>query len=113
VLLDGDRIDLADVLVGADGLHSVIRQELFGHRAPRYAGTTSWRGVAQFEHPILVDNCEWWGRGSLFGLQPMSSGRVYWYATKREPTNPPPVSPKERKRKILLRFRSGRSRSRR
>jgi 2-polyprenyl-6-methoxyphenol hydroxylase-like FAD-dependent oxidoreductase len=36
-----------DLLIGADGLHSVVRTQLFGPSKPRYAGYTCWRGVAQ------------------------------------------------------------------
>jgi hypothetical protein len=38
-----------DLLVGADGLHSVIREQLLGKQPPRYSGYTCWRGVALFE----------------------------------------------------------------
>ena len=36
-----------DVLIGADGIHSIIRTRLFGLIKPRYVGYTCWRGVAQ------------------------------------------------------------------
>ncbi|WPB89294.1 FAD-dependent monooxygenase [Streptomyces malaysiensis] len=35
----------ADVLVGADGVHSVIREQLFGDSDPKFSGCVAWRGV--------------------------------------------------------------------
>lgn len=36
---------VADVVIGADGVHSVVRQELFGPEAPRFSGLSAWRGL--------------------------------------------------------------------
>src|SRR6516164_9698949 len=46
ILENGEHIQ-ADVLVGADGISSVIRDGLHGAQAPRYAGYTCWRGIRQ------------------------------------------------------------------
>jgi salicylate hydroxylase len=35
----------ADAVVGADGVHSVIRAELFGGSDPKFSGCVAWRGV--------------------------------------------------------------------
>lgn len=35
----------ADILIGADGVHSVVRQQLFGDSDPRFSGCVAWRGV--------------------------------------------------------------------
>jgi 2-polyprenyl-6-methoxyphenol hydroxylase-like FAD-dependent oxidoreductase len=45
---DGTATDLeADVVIGADGIHSAIRAQLFpGEGPPRYSGVTMWRGVS-------------------------------------------------------------------
>lgn len=72
-----------DLLVGADGLHSVIRQQLLGQEPPRYSGYTCWRGVAVFEDAQVSPgiSSETWGRGQRFGMLPIGNGRVFWYAT--------------------------------
>jgi len=44
-LADGGEIE-ADVVVGADGIHSVVRESLFGPAAPRFTGCICWRGMA-------------------------------------------------------------------
>ena len=79
----------ADVLVGADGLHSVIRSQLLGQQPPRYSGYTCWRGVAPFEDAQVSPgiSSETWGRGLRFGMLPIGSGRVFWYATLNWPVD--------------------------
>jgi 2-polyprenyl-6-methoxyphenol hydroxylase-like FAD-dependent oxidoreductase len=69
-----------DVLIGADGLDSVVRGALFGKSAPRYAGYTAWRSIASLEASDVAA-CEMWGRGRRFGIVPMRDNRIYWYAT--------------------------------
>jgi salicylate hydroxylase len=39
----------ADVLVGADGIHSAVREALFGEEAPRFAGCVAYRGLVPAE----------------------------------------------------------------
>jgi len=41
---DGSAIE-ADLVVGADGIHSVVRTSLFGPEAPRFTGCVCWRGL--------------------------------------------------------------------
>ena len=47
-LADG-RIVTGDVLVGADGIHSTVRAQLFGREQPRYTGCVAWRGLVPAE----------------------------------------------------------------
>jgi salicylate hydroxylase len=42
---DGSELE-ADIVVGADGIHSVVRNSLFGADAPRFTGCICWRGMA-------------------------------------------------------------------
>jgi salicylate hydroxylase len=41
---NGARIT-ADILVGADGIHSTVRAILFGDEAPKFAGCVAYRGL--------------------------------------------------------------------
>jgi 2-polyprenyl-6-methoxyphenol hydroxylase-like FAD-dependent oxidoreductase len=76
----------ADVLVGADGIQSIIRQQLFGKEPLRYAGYTAWRGTVTFPHDQLDGLWgEYWGRGTRFGMVPLTNNRVYWFVTKNAP----------------------------
>jgi salicylate hydroxylase len=38
-----------DVLIGADGIHSTVRAQLFGREQPRYTGNVAWRGLVPAE----------------------------------------------------------------
>ena len=99
------REECGDLLVGADGLHSVVRAQLLGNGPPRYAGYTAWRGVAKLEDELVpgVGGFESWGRGGRFGLAKLGQGRTYWYATKNasEGEEDAPVG---RKGELLARF---------
>ena len=70
----------ADLVVAADGIGSASRSALFpGHPGLRYAGFTTWRLLTG---PVTgqVPMAESWGRGTVFGVMPLSDGRVYCYA---------------------------------
>jgi len=73
-----------DVLIGADGLRSVVRDRLGVPGALRYSGYTAWRGIAPFETAGLIAG-ETLGAGQRFGLAPIHGNRVYWYATDNVP----------------------------
>ncbi len=40
-------IEHADLLIGADGIHSVVREQMFQPEPPRASGYVSWRGVVE------------------------------------------------------------------
>src|SRR3954467_3685568 len=80
----------ADVLVGADGIHSTVRRHLFGEVAPVYMGYRS--------HRLVVDNnagvecfTEILGQGQRIGLVPIAPGRIYIWTTFNSPREPAPV----------------------
>lgn len=64
LLLDGERFE-ADVVIGADGIHSPVRTAVFGPDAPRFTGLVSWRAVvpraAVADLPNLDSFTKWWG----------------------------------------------------
>ncbi len=43
--LDGGADVAGDLLVGADGIHSAIREQMIGPDSPRYTGHVAWRAV--------------------------------------------------------------------
>ncbi len=97
LLADGGE-ERADVLVGADGLRSKVRSQLFGAEEPRYAGYTAWRAVVEPKEELLPwgSGFESWGRGARFGCAHIGNGRVYWFATANAPEGEkdgPPGSP--------------------
>ncbi len=81
VHLDGAGDVQADVLIGADGVHSVVRSRLSGPARLRYRGYTNWRGATRpGSVPLVSEGMDTWGRGGHFGLQPTSGERILWYA---------------------------------
>lgn len=82
---DGTKIS-GEFLVGADGIHSKVRESIFPDSPLRYSGQTCWRGVSNIALPKkwLMQLTEVWGAGLRFGFVPIADTQVYWYATKRE-----------------------------
>jgi 2-polyprenyl-6-methoxyphenol hydroxylase-like FAD-dependent oxidoreductase len=83
---DGSE-ERGDLLIGADGIDSSVRAQLFGRSAPRYAGYTAWRGIADVADGLIPEQAglNLWGRGSEFGLVSIGRGRFYWFATRNAP----------------------------
>lgn len=73
-----------DLVIGADGIFSRTRHELFDGRYPaRYTGITAWRGTID-DRPVdgLIET---WGRAAKFGITPQEGGRTNWYAVTAAP----------------------------
>jgi 2-polyprenyl-6-methoxyphenol hydroxylase-like FAD-dependent oxidoreductase len=98
-----DSIARGDLLIGCDGIHSVVRAQLVGDGAPVYAGYTAYRAVTRFD-PARVQAGEYWGRGARFGIAPLSGGRVYWFATRNAPARTH-ETPEATQARLLATFR--------
>jgi salicylate hydroxylase len=76
---NGARIT-ADILVGADGIHSSVRAALFGEEAPVFAGCVAYRGLVPAERiaDLRLDagNQSWVGPGAHLVHYPVSRGRL-------------------------------------
>ncbi len=70
-----------DLVVGADGLNSVVRRHVLGDGPPRYAGETIFRGITEFalDRPDICR--ELFGDGRRAAYYDLGEGRVYWWAT--------------------------------
>jgi 2-heptyl-3-hydroxy-4(1H)-quinolone synthase len=84
------RSDLAgaDVVIGADGIHSQVRREFFENTVPSYMGYRS--------HRLTLDNVagvrcftEYLGRGQRIGLVPINDKRLYVWTTYNSPREAP------------------------
>ncbi len=75
------------LLIGADGIHSIVAARIRGASPPRYAGYTGWRAVTTFEHPRFArdEAFETWGPGVRFGALGMDRERVYWFVSRTAP----------------------------
>ncbi|MFJ6166827.1 FAD-dependent monooxygenase [Micromonospora orduensis] len=81
---DGPRTLAADLVVGADGLRSRLRAQLFPQLpAPVYAGSTAWRAAIAFPEPVPAAIT--WGPAAEFGMVPLGNGQVYWFAARTSP----------------------------
>lgn len=76
-----------DLLLGADGIHSGVRKQLFPESRLRYSGQSCWRGVAQQRLPEELGGKfrEAWGEGLRFGFGPIGDEEVYWFAVQKAP----------------------------
>ena len=67
-----------DALIGADGVHSRIRQALFGDDKPEYTGMLSWRGVIPMDklpqHMRRMVGSNWVGPGGHVVHYPVHRG---------------------------------------
>jgi salicylate hydroxylase len=78
-LADG-RVLRGDVLIGADGVHSRIRDQLFGADQPGFSGCLAWRGVIPMDRlpqhlrrPVGVN---WVGPGAHVIHYPLHGGTL-------------------------------------
>jgi 2-polyprenyl-6-methoxyphenol hydroxylase-like FAD-dependent oxidoreductase len=81
VLAGGEQVE-GDVLLGADGVGSTLRQLLHPSEAPpRPSGLFALRGVAHGAAHHLGDTsgAQFWGRGIESGMSRASTDAVYWY----------------------------------
>ncbi|HTH98793.1 MAG TPA: FAD-dependent oxidoreductase [Stellaceae bacterium] len=85
---DGARVHFAghdpvtaDVVVGADGVHSVIRQNLFGQDKPSFTGYIAWRGLVPAdelpEHLRRPVGTNWVGPGGHIVHYLLRSGQLF------------------------------------
>jgi 2-polyprenyl-6-methoxyphenol hydroxylase-like FAD-dependent oxidoreductase len=97
VLIAGARPLGRDIVVGADGIRSVVRRSLFGEEPLRYGGHRAWRASTTVDDDRIGDRfVEVWDVGGGFGFGPAGRGRVYWYCFERVPEGTPaPERPRE------------------
>jgi salicylate hydroxylase len=80
---DGERVR-GDVLVGADGVHSRIRRELFGEGRATFTGYMSWRAVMPIERvPLRLREqgfTAWVGPSGQIVTYPLRQGKLLNFA---------------------------------
>ena len=86
------------LVIGADGLHSVVRTAVAGPARLRYSGYRAVSAVIPFRHPLLPArrHVEIWARGAKGGVADVGSGLARWYVTYRAPEDAPPPFGKAR-----------------
>ena len=74
-----------DLVVGADGIFSTVRQAAFGDCAPVYSGQMAWRSLGSIGSCEIESVQFWLGDGCFFGLCPVGGGRIYGFGNVTEP----------------------------
>jgi salicylate hydroxylase len=78
-LADGGTVR-SDLLVGADGVHSLVRQQLFGRSVAEFTGSVAWRGTFPPERlppqSRSVDGRTWMGPNGHFVTYPIRRGEL-------------------------------------
>lgn len=80
---DGKTVE-TDLLIGADGIHSIVRQNLIGDGLPNYAGRVSWRAVLKFDSDLLSPNTSTLftsAEGKNFLTIDLGEGYTFWGAS--------------------------------
>ncbi|WP_166963882.1 FAD-dependent monooxygenase [Yeosuana marina] len=72
----------AHIVIGADGIHSEVRESIFKDSMLRDANQLCWRGITNIDLDSEYKNKlkEAWGKGNRFGFVHISKKEVYWYA---------------------------------
>ncbi len=83
---DGTQAE-GEMLIGADGIHSVMREALFPKVRLRYSGQTCYRGIANMQLPDSLARTCWevWGGEIRFGFSAIEQQAVYWFAPVTAP----------------------------
>jgi salicylate hydroxylase len=78
-LANDDRVS-GDVLIGADGVHSRIRQQMFGDGKAQLTGIVAWRGLVPMErlppHQRRLVGANWMGVGGRVVTYPLRRGEI-------------------------------------
>jgi 6-hydroxynicotinate 3-monooxygenase len=80
----------ADAVVGADGVHSLVKEILFGKEKPNFTGRIAYRTVfpAALLNDYAIDDCtKWWGPDRhivIYYVKPDRS-EVYFVTSQPEP----------------------------
>jgi 2-polyprenyl-6-methoxyphenol hydroxylase-like FAD-dependent oxidoreductase len=83
---DGSR-QRYDLVIGADGLYSKVRQTVFPQAPkPQYSGQAVWRAV--LPRPADIETCVMWmGPRIKPGVNPVSKTEMYLFVTEPRPSN--------------------------
>jgi salicylate hydroxylase len=92
---DSVTVTLADgstatggVLIGADGIHSIVRGQMFGAELPRYTGNVAWRGLVPAERVAHLDVAKvagvWMGPNRSIVQYYIAAGKTFnWIGISR------------------------------
>lgn len=81
IQFEGHPAASGDVLIGADGLHSVVRKQLFGAAVAKFTGQVAWRGLVPMEnlpaHQRRLVGTNWIGPKAHVTCYPVHRGEIF------------------------------------
>jgi 2-polyprenyl-6-methoxyphenol hydroxylase-like FAD-dependent oxidoreductase len=91
------------VVVGADGIHSSVRQQVSPGAAPLEGEQVAVRGIARGPVPSerMGVSGEFWGPGVRFGLAAIAPAETYWWCALDRDLLGDPVTPGPRVRALV------------
>lgn len=106
ILSDGRRVS-ADLIVGADGVRSTVRDYVIGKAVgPRYADYVNWNGIVPMSEDLPAGN-RWViyvGEGKRASMMPIGGDRFYFFFGAPLPAGMT-VEPSERREELAQLFK--------
>lgn len=78
-----EKTKVFDAVIGADGIHSIIRQHIIKDGRPVFRGYNIWRGIVATDFKMGYGS-ETYGSGQRVGIVPIKDGVYGWWATLNE-----------------------------
>ena len=77
---NGSRDEYFDLVIGADGIRSALRQTMWPHITPRPLGWSTWRCVVEDDVAEAETQVVYSGLGGVFLYLPIGDRQIYVYA---------------------------------
>jgi len=102
IIFNDKSSSVFDAVIGADGIHSVVRKQIINDDAPIYRGYNIWRGVVKTKFDAGYAS-ETFGKGQRVGIVPIKDGVYGWWATYNEDflQNDEPEGTKEKLKRLF------------
>lgn len=105
---DGSEV-AADILIGADGIQSGVREQMFPNAKLKYCGYTYYRATLKVEPEKwdeLRDSFESWGSDRRFGFVPLAKPELFWFTPIRAEPSTREVVTEDTKKKLLEQYKN-------